>query len=64
MPRISELVALALAAAITVAPAVAAPQYSGTNDAPGSAGDHTVDCSDFQNRYMPFCQSVSNQAIG
>jgi hypothetical protein len=49
--------------ALAVAPASAAPQYSGTNDAAGAAGDHTVDCSDFQNRYMPFCQSI-NQGAG
>lgn len=61
MPRISGFLTLAVAGALMVAPAAAAPQYSGTNDAPGSAGDHTVDCSDFQNRYMPFCQMQNSQ---
>jgi len=61
MPRISGFVALALVGAMAAGPAAAAPQFAGTNDAPGSAGDHTVDCTDQQNRYMPFCETLNGQ---
>lgn len=56
MPRISGFVTLALLGALTTGPAMAAPAYAGTNDAPGAAGDRAVDCSDQANRFMPFCQ--------
>jgi hypothetical protein len=64
MPRISGLITLALVGAMAVGPAMAAPQFAGTNDAAGSAGDRTVDCSDAANRYMPFCEAINNQALG
>ena len=62
MPKTSGFVTLALLGALIAAPAMAAPQFASTNDAPGSAGDRTVDCSDQQYRYMPYCQMINGPA--
>jgi hypothetical protein len=62
MPRFSFLALLALTGALAVGPAMAAPQFAGTNTAPGEGGDFTVDCSDQQYRYMPFCENLNGQA--
>ena len=36
----------ALTAALSAGPAMAAPQFAGTNTIPGNGGDFNVDCSD------------------
>lgn len=59
MPRISGLTTLALLGAMAVGPAIAAPQFAGTNDAPGTGSDHTVDCTDMQYRFEPYCQQLN-----
>src|SRR5690348_16835067 len=52
----------ALTTALAVGPAMAAPQFAGTNTIPGNGGDFNVDCSDQQYRNLPFCQMQNNQA--
>lgn len=64
MLRMTVFVTLALVGALAIGPAMAAPQFGGTNDAPGTGSDHTVDCSDFQYRSMPFCQMINNEPVG
>lgn len=63
MLRTSGLLALALSSLMLAAPAVAAPQFGGTNTAPGTGSDFNVDCSDQQYRYMPYCQQLNAQSL-
>jgi hypothetical protein len=61
MPRFSIPAVLALTAAVSAAPAMAAPQFAGTNTELGSGGDSAVDCSDQQYRYMPYCEITTGR---
>jgi len=64
MSKISLIALLSLVSALAAGPTYAAPQFGGTGGPgeAGSGGASSVDCTDQQYRYIPFCEQLNGQA--
>ncbi len=64
MSKISLIALLSLVVALAAGPTYAAPQFGGTGGPgeAGSGGASSVDCTDQQYRYIPFCEQLNNRA--